>query len=322
VSRRSLKMPSTRQSPDAGQQSLLDDEVDELAAVAPAAPRVGVVQDMVGMDTSSIVSVSSLPTPYDVADTVDGPLSDKERSDLEVCEQALHGFRKALIVAGKALEVINRGRLYRETHGRFEDYVVEVWGFKRAHAYRLIEEWPVAAACLPIGDINEQQARALLPVWKNHGPAATVALYREVRKLAGQSGKQRVAAADLAEAREVLPPRLVAPEQVSDVLRLAAAEGRMPRIIAPRVAPQPPEEVPEPADEVTQQGAEGIAVLEAAAAQQRQIYDRLAGAVQAALFYDPPRAEMLLRELRQYANRTAYRARDRDREGEQRPDPA
>jgi hypothetical protein len=63
--------------------------------------------------------------------------------------------------------------------------------------------------------------------------------------------------------------------------------------------------------EDTRAGAEAIAVLEAAVAQQQQIYDRLAGVVAQALMYDPGRAELLLGQLRQYANRTAYRARGR-----------
>lgn len=270
----------------------------------------GVVAELTGADVSSVVSVQQLPAPYDVAAEVAGPLSAKERGDLELCEQALHGFRKALIVAGKALEVIKRGRLYRETHATFEDYVMEAWGFKRAHAYRLIDGWPVAAAMSPIGDINEAQARTLLPAWRGHGPDATAVLYREVRELSG--GK--VTAAALEQAVQVLPKRLAAPEQAADVLRVAAAEGRVPLIVPPRVAARAV--VDEPAgDEATDPGVEAMAVLEAALAQQRQIYDRLAGVVPAALAFDPGRAEVLLAELRQYAKRTGYRAKGRSKGG-------
>ncbi len=304
--------PARTGSPDAEQQVLPDMLPESLNTGE------GVVQGMVGMDTTAVLSVASLPTPYDVAPEITSPLTDKERSDLKRCEQALHGFRKALIVAGKALEVINRGRLYRETHGTFEEYVWEVWGFKRAHAYRLIDEWPVAVAMSPIGDINEAQARELLPVYKNHGPETAVAFFRETTELAGE---RKVTAAALAEARAVLPPRLAAPAQVADVLRAAAAEGRVPRIVPPRVEiPERPAGEPTPADgdalkDAARAGAEGIAVLEAALAQQKQIYDRLAGVVAPALLYDPGRADMLLGELRQYANRTAYRARGRGGEG-------
>lgn len=282
----------------------------------------GVLHGVTGATVSAPLAVDQLPTPYDVAPEVLSPLNDKERADLETCEQALHGFRKAVIVAGKALEVINRGRLYRETHGTFADYVLEVWGFKRAHAYRLIEEWPVAAVCLPMGDINEQQARALLPVWKSHGPEAAATLYRETRELAEQHGKRRISAADLAEAREVLPPRLAAPEQVADVLRVAAAEGRVPRIVPPRVViPEQPAGDPMPtAEDVARQnnraGAEDVAVIEAVLAQTKQAYDALGGRIEGAMVYDPGRVDMLLREIRQYGHRLVHRAGGQTRRSE------
>lgn len=308
--RQPMTMPSVRNTrPADGQQEAFPVET----SAAPSSRGTNVVDDLVGTNASVVLSVNSLPAPYDVGPEVVSPLTDKERADLGRCEQALNGFRKALIVAGKALEVINRGRLYRDTHARFEDYVLEVWGFKRAHAYRMIEEWPVAVAVSPIGDINEAQARELLPVFRDHGREAAAVLFRETRELAG--GK--VTAAALAEARKVLPQRLAAPEQAADVLRVAAAEGRVPLIVPPKVAiPEQPAGDPVlTADDIIREdvraGAEGIAVLEAAVAQQRQIYDRLAGVVPKALGYDPGRAEMLLGELRQYANRTAYRARGR-----------
>ncbi|MFJ9662875.1 hypothetical protein ACIRPR_33610 [Streptomyces griseoflavus] len=266
------------------------------------------------------VTVEALPTPYDVAETVTRPLNEHEREHLAVCEQALHGFRRSVIVAGKALEVISRGRLYRETHGTFVEYLDDVWEIRKSQAYRMIEAWPVAAAVSPIGDINEGQARELRPVLKEYGQEAAVALYRQVKELRGD---RRVTAADLAEARAVLPPpaHLAGPHQVRDVLTVAATEGRAPRLAPP--APQVPAQAtdehqavpdndeggvtPEEVDE----GAEAIATMEAALAQQRQIYDRLGGGVlAAALLYDPGRGDYLRRELRQYANRTAYRMRE------------
>ncbi|MFJ6076391.1 hypothetical protein ACIQFU_37170 [Streptomyces sp. NPDC093065] len=317
MSRRSLALPSTR--------SAEPDDVDELEAdpeEEPAAARsAGVVASLTGADLSTPLTVQQLPTPYDVAETVTTPLNDQERGYLDVCERALHGFRRSVIVAGKALEVINRGRLYRETHETFADYVVEVWDMKRAHAYRMIEGWQPAALVSPIGDINEGQARELAPVLKEYGPEVTVSLYRGVKELRGD---RRVTAADLSEARAALPPpkHLAQPDQVRDVLTVAAADGR-----APRLAPPEPKVPTQAADEhqadqdyedqggVSQdevdEGAEAIATLEAAVAQQRQIYDRVGGGVlAAALLYDPGRGEHLRHELRQYASRTAYRMRD------------
>lgn len=295
-------------------------DVDELEPVGtPAAARsASVVASLTGADISAPLDIAQLPTPYDVPETVTRPLDERERKHLALCEQALHGFRKSVIVAGKALEIINRARLYRETHATFADYVADVWEMKRAHAYRMIEAWRPAALVSPIGDTNEAQARELAPVLKTYGPEVTVALYREARELTG--GK--VTAAALAEARAVLPPprHLAGPDQVRDVLTVAAAEGR-----APRLAPAPPpmpaqaaadQQQPDDTDgdvsrEELDAGAEAIAIMERALAQQRQIYDAVGGGVlAAALLYDPGRADYLRRELRQYANRTAYRMRD------------
>ncbi|MFF5256957.1 hypothetical protein ACFY4K_33640 [Streptomyces leeuwenhoekii] len=129
-------------------------------------------------------------------------------------------------------------------------------------------------------------------------------------------------AADLAEARAVLPSsrQLASPDQVRDVLKAAVAAGKVPRLASP--SPQVPGQAADDrqADEANVGGvsqdqvdesAEAIATLEAAVAQQRQIYDRIGGGVlAAALLYDPGRGDHLRRELRQYAKRTAYRARD------------
>ncbi|WP_329326707.1 hypothetical protein [Streptomyces sp. NBC_01689] len=312
-------MPSTRSAePDDVDKG---EELEAGAGEAAAAQSAGVVATLTGADVSTPVTVAQLPTPYDVAETVTSPLDDEERAHLAVCEQALHGFRKSVIVAGKALDIINRARLYRETHATFADYVDEVWEMKRAHAYRMIEGWRPAALVSPIGDINEAQARELAPTLKEYGPEVTVALYRGVQELRGD---RKVTAADLAEARAVLPPagHLARPDQVRDVLTVAAAEGRVPRL-AP-AEPQPQPQVPAQASDEAQpdggdigqgeldEGAEAIGTMERALAQQRQIYDAVGGGVlAAALLYDPGRGERLRHELRQYANRTAHRMRDR-----------
>lgn len=298
----------------------VDDEEEELEAgpeaVAAAARPAGVVAALTGADVSTPVTVAQLPTPYDVPETVTRPLNEQERGHLAVCEQALHGFRRSVVVAGKALEVISRGRLYRETHRTFVEYLDDVWEIRKSQAYRMIEAWPVAAAVSPIGDINEGQARELRPVLKEYGQEAAVALYRQVKELRGD---RRVTAADLAEARAVLPPpaQLARPDQVRDVLTVAAAEGRVPRLAPPalQVPAQAADEHQE-ADEggvsrdQVDEGAEAIAALEAAVAQQRQIYDRVGGVLAAALLYDPGRGDHLRRELRRYALRTAHRMRD------------
>ncbi|MEW2553669.1 hypothetical protein AB0957_18280 [Streptomyces zhihengii] len=315
MSRRTLALPSTK--------STEPDDVDELEAgreVEPAATRsTGVVASLTGADLSTPLTVQQLPMPYDVPETVTRPLNEDEREHLVACEQALHGFRKSVIVAGKALEIINRGRLYRETHATFVEYLDDVWEIRKSQAYRMIEAWPVAAAVSPIGDINEGQARELRPVLQQYGQEAAVALYREVKELRGE---RKVTAADLAEARAVLPSpkELAGVHQVRDVLTVAASEGRAPRLAPPK--PQVPAQASDEqqvddashggvSQDQADKGADAVAILEAAVAQQRQIYDQVGGGIlDAALLYDPSRAEYLRHELRRYALRTGHRMRD------------
>ncbi|WP_340564472.1 hypothetical protein [Streptomyces sp. GSL17-111] len=293
-----------------------DEDVELFGGPAPELTGDGqgsaVMSALTGADVTRAVTVDDLPTPHDAPEDA-AELSEEDRRRLSVCEEALRGFRKSAVVAGKALEVINRGRLYRDTHATFADYVSEVWGIQRAHAYRMMDAWPVAALS-PKGDINEAQARAMIPVYRLHGPEATAALYAEVRELSGG----RVTAATLREAREVLPHRVAEPGQVRDVLRVAVAEGRVPRLSAPRPSPDRDAE-PDPGgagsggpDEV-RQGAEDMATLEAAVAQQRQITERVTRqVVESAQFYDPGRAERLRHELRQLAGRVMVQTRDED----------
>ncbi|MGA5375996.1 hypothetical protein ACPCSD_33890 [Streptomyces griseoincarnatus] len=185
------------------------------------------------------LTVEALPTPYDVEETVTRPLNEHEREHLAVCEQALHGFRRSVIVAGKALEVISRGRLYRETHRTFVEYLDDVWEIRKSQAYRMIEAWPVAATVPPIGDINEGQARELRPVFQEYGQEAAVSLYRQVKELRGD---RRVTAADLAEARKVLPPprQLAGPHQLATPPLRSGATGRRPSGWSPWRRSPPP----------------------------------------------------------------------------------
>ncbi|MDZ7956089.1 MAG: hypothetical protein RMY27_34340 [Nostoc sp. DedQUE09] len=46
---------------------------------------------------------------------------------------------KAVFEAGKALMELRDRRLYRSTHGTFEEYCKDRFGFQRRHPYRLIE---------------------------------------------------------------------------------------------------------------------------------------------------------------------------------------
>ncbi len=160
--------------------------------VEPSAP------DPVPAAVPVVIVASSIPEPHSAAG--DGQLSPAEEADLATCEAALDNLRVAFWAAGKALQAVRDGRLYRGTHDTFEAYCEERWEISRAQAYRLISAWPLAERLSPIGDkITESQVRELLPVAGNHGPDAAAVVYQTV------ADSDRVTAVLLHEVVGILP---------------------------------------------------------------------------------------------------------------------
>lgn len=73
-------------------------------------------------------------TPYDSA-----PLTEAETADLSHLEGVIEQGLQTFYMTGAALATIRDTRLYRLTHGTFEDYCEDRWNLKRRAAYRLIE---------------------------------------------------------------------------------------------------------------------------------------------------------------------------------------
>lgn len=95
---------------------------------------------------------------------------------------------------GNALARVRDERLYRGTHGNFEDYCRARWAMSRKRAYDLMSAAETVEALSPIGDIlptTESQARELTGL-----PPAVAA---EVMQAAAESGK--VTAATIRDAR-------------------------------------------------------------------------------------------------------------------------
>ncbi|MHA4819477.1 hypothetical protein ACXZ65_34570 [Streptomyces aculeolatus] len=84
------------------------------------------------------------PPPRPIADTP--VLIGEEEEVFQRCEAAVETLKFAFWAAGKGLQVIRDGRLYRATHGTFDDYVQDRWGMTRAQANKLIRMWPIAEA--------------------------------------------------------------------------------------------------------------------------------------------------------------------------------
>jgi hypothetical protein len=137
------------------------------------------------------------PSPPDL-------LAAQEATRLVELEGIIGGGIRAFYEVGRALMEIRESRLYRATHGSFQDYCRDRWGLSRPEAYRAIDSARVVEVLSPIGDApaNEGQARlrlhprpfaqaARVPVWRElraeHGDGVTAAKVRQVvaRRLVG-----------------------------------------------------------------------------------------------------------------------------------------
>ena len=79
----------------------------------------------------------------------------------EVIERGLTTF----VEVGNAIREIRDSKLYKESHGTFEDYCRERWGWSRVHAHRQMEA-ANTAELLPIGNKPKSEAvtRELAPL--------------------------------------------------------------------------------------------------------------------------------------------------------------
>jgi len=88
-------------------------------------------------------------------------------SRYEILKDKIRTWWQDRFKVGEALMEIRDSKLYKDEHPTFEDFCESEYGFKRAHAYRLIgfAEVKQDVKMSPIGDkITESQARALGPV--------------------------------------------------------------------------------------------------------------------------------------------------------------
>ncbi|MEJ7790786.1 MAG: DNA methyltransferase [Gaiellaceae bacterium] len=105
-----------------------------------------------------------------------------ERTRLVELEAVVKGGLQTFYDVGHALMEIRDARLYRDSHGSFEDYCRERWSMQRAHAYRLIGSAEVMSILSPTGDTpaNERQARELAPLLRDD-ETAVVDVWRELK---------------------------------------------------------------------------------------------------------------------------------------------
>jgi hypothetical protein len=89
-----------------------------------------------------------------------------EPCDFEDCEEIIAKHIVRFYLVGRALAKIKDNEWYKDAgFSSFEEYCKQRWGFKRAHAYRLIGASEVINNLSPIGDTlpqTESQARELI----------------------------------------------------------------------------------------------------------------------------------------------------------------
>ncbi|MFD7841617.1 hypothetical protein ACFV4K_01575 [Nocardia sp. NPDC059764] len=165
--------------------------------VAPKASAPKPVAHEAAPAAESAPSVLDLPLPTAGGN---GPLSRSESDQLEVCESSIDALRVAFWTAGRALQIVRDGRLYRADHASFDEYVEKRWDMQRSYAHKLIRAWPLAARLHPVAPaLNEGQIRELLPVAAAYGEDAAVTVYTTL------AADVKVTAGKLREAVAVLP---------------------------------------------------------------------------------------------------------------------
>lgn len=147
-------------------------------------------------------------------------LTTAEEVDLLKLKKIVANAEVAFVEAGKALTAIRDRKLYRFECKTFEEFCQKHWGFKRAHAYRLIESSKVVLSPTGRQISNERQARALAVV--------PMAQRDRVMDAASKSGEVTAKAITKAAA-EVDKPRVTAgPEPVYDMVGIKVTAKAMP----------------------------------------------------------------------------------------------
>ena len=109
---------------------------------------------------------------------------------LAECEATMERGVRGYVEAGEALRIIRDDRLYRETHGTFEDYCRERWGWSRQRSLQLIDAASVTTTVVSLNapaPANEGQARELVGL-----PAETAAQIMRTAAETGQTVTARI----------------------------------------------------------------------------------------------------------------------------------
>lgn len=145
------------------------------------------------------------------------PLKATEKKTLVACENTIERGMKSFIEVGNALSDIRDARLYRESHGTFESYCKDRWGFTRMRASQLITSAEAAENVKHVlqsddAPANERQAHELASLDEPEDQAAAWERANEI----AEEREAPVTASIVSEAvAEIVEPE-PEPEEIED----------------------------------------------------------------------------------------------------------
>lgn len=186
-----------------------------------------------GAAVAAVAAVgNALPDPAELSEVAEDDASELSEVQAQLrasCDAAIAAAQGAADASvwtiGRALDVVARQRLHRQTHPTLDAYVQDKVGKAYRQTKRWRDGWPLAqaaAAMCPMGQITpgERQVRELLTAEARYGRQVAAELYAAVADQADKEGT-RVTALMLATARESLPAAL--PREHAPALERAAA---------------------------------------------------------------------------------------------------
>ncbi|MFC9280923.1 hypothetical protein [Streptomyces collinus] len=154
--------------------------------------------------------LDKIPDPVEPAG--EGELTAEELERLELCNQGIDLHKTAWFMAGKALDTVATGRLFRQTPHKLDPdrfyATIEEWaeaekGISVSKCNQWRAAWPIGEVLMARGyDANPGQVRELVPVKNAYGLNAAVAVYVLV---ANVEGPDKVTAARLRETIKLMP---------------------------------------------------------------------------------------------------------------------
>lgn len=137
---------------------------------------------------------------------VTGPAELRTARRLAILEETIEAGMSSFVLVGEALLEVRDSRLYRVNYPTFEAYCKGRWHFSHQRASQLMTAAEVVAA-LPesaTNVANEGQARALVPVLREHGPEAAASVLKEaIEATNGHVTAAAITAAAYSEERHI-----------------------------------------------------------------------------------------------------------------------